>query len=210
MGPLVEQVHRDHGTDVRLGAGVSGFGGTHRVEGIRLSDGSLLPADVVVVGVGVAPNTAWLDGSGVPVDNGVVCDERCRVVGTDGRIVAAGDVARWEHPRFGTIRIEHWSNAAEQAVAAARALLHGDAAPAYDPIPYFWSDQYDVKIQYVGHATGNDEVVVVEGDVAERKFVAAYGRAGRTVAALSFNRPARIMKYMAMIDAGAPFPPEVP
>ena len=207
MGALCGQLHEDFGTDLRVGLGVSGFRGTKRVEAVVLADGSVLEADVVVVGVGVAPTTGWLEGSGLTLENGVVCDDRCRAVGGGGAIVAAGDVARWEHPVFGTMRVEHWTNAVEQATAAAAALLRGDEAPPFSPVPYFWSDQYDTKIQYVGHAGPDDQVMVVEGDPAERRFVAAYGRGGRMVAALAFNRPARIMAYRAMIEQGAQFPP---
>jgi NADPH-dependent 2,4-dienoyl-CoA reductase/sulfur reductase-like enzyme len=168
-----------------------------------------VPADVVVVGVGVAPATQWLESSTLTLDNGVVCDDRCRAIGGDGAIVAAGDVARWFNPRFGeAMRVEHWTNAVEQAEAAARALLHGDDAPPYDPVPYFWSDQYGSKIQYVGHSGPGDELLVVEGDPAERRFVAAFGRAGRMVAAFALNRPSRIMAYRAMIAEGAAFPPD--
>ena len=210
MGAHCETLHRDHGTHVRLGVGVAGFAGSHRVEAVHLADGSTLEAEVVVVGVGVRPCTDWLDGSALTIDDGVVCDSRCRAVGGDGVVVAAGDVARWDHPRFGSMRVEHWTNAATQAGAAARALLLGDGAEVYEPMPYFWSDQYDTKIQYVGHAGGDDAVEVVEGDVAERRFVAAYGRGGRTVAALSFNRPSRIHAYGALIAAGTAFPPPAP
>jgi NADPH-dependent 2,4-dienoyl-CoA reductase/sulfur reductase-like enzyme len=209
MGALCGQLHLDHGTDLRLGIGVSGFRGTKQVEGLMLADGTIIEAEVVVVGVGVAPVTGWLEGSGLTVNDGVVCDDRCRALGGDGAVVAAGDVARWHHPTFGSLRVEHWTNAVEQATAAATGLLKGDEAPPFAPIPYFWSDQYDTKIQYVGHADPADEVTVVEGDVTERRFVAAYGRGGRMTAALAFNRPSRIMAYRAMIGAGAAFPPQV-
>jgi len=192
----IDATFRDHGLEP----------GWHRVT-ISAQGAKDIEAEVVVVGVGVAPVTGWLEGSGLTIDNGVVCDDRCRAIGGGGAIVAAGDVARWDHPRFGTMRIEHWTNAVEQAGAAAAALLKGDDAPPFDPVPYFWSDQYDTKIQYVGHAAGDDPVIVVEGDPADRKFVAVYGRGGRTVAALAFNRPSRIMAYRAMIAAGASFPP---
>ena len=208
LGAICAELHRDGGTDLRLGVGVSGFTGESRVEGVVLSDGTVVPADVVVVGVGVAPATAWLESSTLTIDNGVVCDERCRAVGGEGVVVAAGDVARWFNPRFDTdMRVEHWTNAVEQAEAAARALVHGDAAAPFDPVPYFWSDQYGSKIQYVGHSGPGDELLIVEGDPAERKFVAAFGRAGRMVAAFALNRPSRIMAYRSMIASGAEFPP---
>ena len=160
--------HRRHGVDVRLGVAFEGLVGAGRVEGVRLAGGRVVPADVVVVGIGVAPTTAWLEGSGVDLADGIVCDERLRVrAGGQWRpdIVAVGDVARWNHPGYGeTVRIEHWTNAVDQAEAAARTLLEGDAAPAYAPTPYFWSDQFGVKIQFVGETRPGDEVTVIEGD----------------------------------------------
>jgi NADPH-dependent 2,4-dienoyl-CoA reductase/sulfur reductase-like enzyme len=130
----------------------------------------------------------------------------------DGRwrtdVVAAGDVARWIHPGYGeAVRIEHWTNAVEQGEAAARTLLEGEAAPEYAPTPYFWSDQYGAKIQFVGETRPGDEVMVVEGDPAADRFVAAYGRAGRLVAGLGMRRPARVMALQQLIAAGSPFPP---
>src|SRR5204863_3912035 len=122
------------GVDLRLGLGVSGFRGTKRVEAVVLADGSVVEADVVVVGVGVKPNTGWLDGSALTLENGVVCDDRCRAVGGDGVVVAAGDVARWPNPLFGMMRLEHWTNAVEQGTAAATALLRGDEAPPFAPV----------------------------------------------------------------------------
>jgi NADPH-dependent 2,4-dienoyl-CoA reductase/sulfur reductase-like enzyme len=122
--------------------------------------------------------------------------------------VAAGDVARWDHPASGTPwRVEHWTNAAEQGAVAAATLLEGDAAPAYDPVPYFWSDQYDRKIQMVGRADPDDEVRVVDGSFDERRFVAAYGREGHLVAAIGFNRPAKVMGLKQAIADGSSFPP---
>jgi NADPH-dependent 2,4-dienoyl-CoA reductase/sulfur reductase-like enzyme len=170
-----------------------------------MADGSAVEADVVVVGIGVAPATGWLEGSGLELNDGVVCDSHCRAA---PGIVAAGDVARWYHERIREhLRVEHWSNAAEQGDAAARALLHGDVAMPYAPVPYFWSDQHGTKIQYVGHARPGDAVQVVEGSVAERRFVAAYGRDGHTVAALLWNRAARVPHWLDRLTVGTPFPP---
>ncbi|MDQ1397307.1 MAG: hypothetical protein QOG64_2566 [Acidimicrobiaceae bacterium] len=207
MGMICAALHGRAGTDLRLGVGVSGFLGTQKVEAVLLVDGSRIEAEVVVVGVGVAPATEWLAGSGLTIDNGVVCDDRCRAIGGDGRVVAAGDVARWHNPRFGgDMRVEHWTNAVEMGQAAAHSLLHGDAAPPFAPVPYFWSDQYGKKIQYVGHAGPGDEVRVVEGSVDDGKFVAAYHRAGRLTGALILGWPARMVAYQTMIAEGAPLP----
>ncbi len=115
-------------------------------------------------------------------------------------LVAAGDVARWAHPGYGeTVRIEHWTNAADQGEAAARTLLEGDAAPAYAPTPYFWSDQFGVKIQFVGQTRPGDEVTCSRAIPADDRFVAAYGRGGRLVAALGMRRPARVMALQQLI-----------
>jgi NADPH-dependent 2,4-dienoyl-CoA reductase/sulfur reductase-like enzyme len=213
MGEVITSMHRRQGVDVRLNAAVEelvGGGSTGQVEGIRLAGGELIEADVVVVGIGVVPSIDWLEGSGLDLADGVVCDQRLRALHA-GRprsdVVAVGDVARWDHPGYGEIiRIEHWTNAAEQAEVAAQALLEGDAAPAYAPTPYFWSDQFGVKIQFVGHAQPGDEVALVDGDPEENRFVAAYGRHGRLVAALGVRRPARVMTMQKLIADGSPFP----
>jgi NADPH-dependent 2,4-dienoyl-CoA reductase/sulfur reductase-like enzyme len=202
IGAVCADVHREHGVDLRLSTGVEGFVGTDRVEGVVLSDGSTVAADVVVVGVGVAPNTSWLAGSGIHIDNGVVCDETC--LAAPG-VVAAGDVARWPNRRFDEVmRVEHWDNAQDQGAHAARRLLHGDApgAEPYEPVPWFWSDQYDRKIQLAGRSGPEDEVAIVDGSLEERRFVALYGRAGRLVGVLGFNRPAPVMRYRQQIAAG--------
>jgi NADPH-dependent 2,4-dienoyl-CoA reductase/sulfur reductase-like enzyme len=209
LGRRCARLHQDHGVALQLGVGVAGLVGSSRVEGVRLENGTVVPADLVVVGVGVAPTTGWLAGSGLDLADGVVCDRWCRVLSGGEAVpdvVAAGDVARWDHPLFGeTIRVEHWTNAVEQGHAAAAALMRGAEAPPFAPVPYFWSDQYETKVQFVGR-TG-PEMGVVEGSLDDDRFVAAFGLEGRLVGALSFNRPARIMAYRAMIAAGSAFPP---
>jgi 3-phenylpropionate/trans-cinnamate dioxygenase ferredoxin reductase component len=210
MGRLCAQLHRDNGTDLRLGTAVAGLVGTNRVEGVTLDGGGTVDADVVVVGVGVLPTVNWLEGSGVDLDDGVRCDSRCRVL-AGGRprpdVVAAGDVARWDHPRWGrAVRLEHWTNAIEQGEAAAATLLAGDGAPEFAPTPYFWSDQYRTKIQFVGDYQEGDEVAVTEGSPDAGRFVAGYGRDGRQVGGLGFSRPPRVMAYRRMIAEGTPWP----
>lgn len=201
MGEVCMAVHRDHGVDLRTGVGVEGFDGAGRVERVRLTDGSAVDASVVVVGIGVVPNTEWLEGSGLTLDDGVVCD--AAGLAAPG-VAAAGDVARWPNRRFGEVmRVEHWDNAAAQGAHSARALL--GAAEPYEPVPWFWSDQYDRKIQLAGHVRPDDEVRVVAGSVAERRFAALYGRGGRLMGALGFNRPRHVMRYRAMIEQGAAF-----
>ncbi len=205
MGQVMADVHRDHGVDVRLGVGVDGFdGGSGRVQRVRLSDGTSVEADVVVVGVGVRPYTEWLEGSGLRLDDGVVCDETC--LAAPG-VVAAGDVARWPNPTFGEVmRVEHWENAQAQGEHAARRLLAdlaGSNGEPYSPVPWFWSDQYDRKIQLAGRAAADDVVEVVDGSIEDRQFVALYGRGGRLVGALGMNRPRPVMQFRRMILDGA-------
>ena len=202
MGEVCAEVHRDHGVDLRTAVGVERISGDGRVERVTLSDGSMIDADVVVVGIGVIPNTEWLDGSGLEVDDGVMCDASCLAA---DRVTAAGDVARWPNELFGeTMRVEHWDNAAQQGAHAARRLLDAAVGP-FTPVPWFWSDQYDRKIQLAGRVRGDDEVRVVTGSVDERRFAAVYGREGRIVGVLGFNRPRHVMRYRALIEHRASF-----
>lgn len=213
LAPRWADLHRRHGVDVRVGVRVDSFVGNGRVKAVRLTDGSRIPADVVIVGLGVTPVTDWLDGSGLRVDDGVVCDGTGAVEGDtgDAAVVAAGDVARWWHPLYERhLRTEHWDDAGRQGAAAARTLLAGpDRAEPYDELPYFWSDQYDVKVQMLGVPTDYDAVDIVEGDPDAWEFVAAYGRGGRTVAVLG-TIPNRVYAYRDAIANRAEFPPKRP
>ena len=206
MGAVCAAVHRDHGVDLRVGVGVDAVdaGVDGNVERVRLSDGSVVEAEVVVVGIGVVPNTEWLEGSGLTIDNGVVCDETC--LAAPG-VTAAGDVARWPNRRFDEVmRVEHWDNAVEQGGHAARRLLQSDdEAEPFTPVPWFWSDQYDRKIQLAGRIRPDDEMRIVTGSVEERRFAALYGRAGRLVGVLGFNRPRHVMQYKSLIENGTSF-----
>ncbi len=198
IGAAIAGVHRDHGVDLRTGVQVLAIegDGEGQVAGVRLGDGSIVDADVVVVGVGVLPETAWLEGSGLTLDNGVVCDASCCAA---PNIVAAGDVARWPNLLFdgALMRLEHWTNATEQGVHAARRLL-GDES-AFAPVPFVWSDQYDRKIQSVGVVSADAEVHVAHGTLDERQFVALFGKHGRLTGALGFNRPRNVMQYRKLI-----------
>ncbi|OBK70661.1 NAD(P)/FAD-dependent oxidoreductase [Mycobacterium sp. 1274761.0] len=206
IGSCWTDLHRRHGVDVRVGITVDGFLGEDRVTGVRLGDGSTVSADLVVIGLGVDPATDWLQGSGITVDDGVVCDATGAAEGATG-VFAAGDVARWWHPRYQQhLRIEHWDQASRQGITAARNLLVGpDEAQEYDAVPYFWSDQYDVKLQLLGVPLGYDSVDIIEGSIG-REFVAAYGKEGRTVAVLS-TIPGRVTDYRAAVAGFAAFPP---
>jgi len=175
---------------------------------VRLSDGSTISADVVVVGIGVRPATEWLEDSGLVLDNGIVCDETG--LAAPG-VVAAGDVARWPNGAFGgeLMRVEHWDNAIEMGTYAARRLLAGEtggvaagAAP-YAPIPWFWSDQYDRKIQLAGRVRPDDQVEIIDGTVEERRFAAIYGREGRLVGVFGMNRPRQVMVFRNLVASGA-------
>ncbi|WP_171110455.1 FAD-dependent oxidoreductase [Streptomyces sp. Z423-1] len=189
MGAVVTALHADHGVRLLCGVGVKGLSGERQVDAVLLQDGRSIPADIVVVGVGARPCVEWLEGSGVELDNGVKC-------GADGRtslagVVAVGDCANWYDPRAGAHRrVEHWTGALERPAAAVATLLAGGAVePGVPRPPYFWSDQYGVKIQFVGHAAGADSVTIEEGSAEDRNVLAVYRRAGEPVAALGMNQP---------------------
>ena len=207
MGEACAQLHRAHGVTLLTGVGVDGLtaepGAAHPVV-VNLADGTDLEADVVVVGVGVTPAVGWLEGSGLTLDDGVVCDEA--LFAGDG-VVAAGDVARWSLSTLGEqLRVEHWTNAAEGGSAAARNLLAGTAAAQpYDPVPFFWSDQYTTKIQVIGVPGPDDEVVVAGGSPDDGKFVALYRRGDRLRAVRAFSQPRLLMPYRRLLAAGASF-----
>ncbi|MET7682476.1 FAD-dependent oxidoreductase [Streptomyces sp. NPDC005423] len=208
VGPLVSralaELHLERGVRLRLGNGVAGFTGEHgRVTGVRLTGGETLPADVVVVAIGAVPATEWLADSGLALDNGVVCDSRCRAA--DG-VYAVGDVARFQHERLGRlVRLENRTNATEQAVAVAGALL-GENLP-YVPVPYFWTDQFDAKLQVHGVIPAGAEAEIVEGDLGARRFVARYSSGGAVTAVLGWNMPKQTrLRRQDVVDALAPAP----
>ncbi|NKQ54203.1 oxidoreductase [Amycolatopsis sp. K13G38] len=199
MGAACADLHRLNGTDLRCGVGVVDIEGrAGRAERVVLSDGSTVDADLVVVGVGADPATGWLAGSGLTVDNGIVCDATL-ATGAPG-VYAAGDVARWHNALFDRpMRLEHWTSAADQGALAARNALDPGNAEPYETVPYFWSDWYGSRIQFVGVPQA-DEVVVVDGDVtAGRRWVALYREADRLVGALTLNGQRVVMKYRGLI-----------
>lgn len=192
MGSVFAALHTDHGVSLRCRTRVSGLtnvadGDGRRVTGVWLDDGTQLPADVVVMGVGIQPVTEWLAGSGVAVDDGVLCDPGC--VTELPSVVAVGDVARYRTATGGTVRHEHWNNAAEQSATAIRNLLAGSTIEHYRPSGYVWSDQYGVRLQIAGELHQPDEVEVVDGSPSDRRFVVAYRRSGETVGVLAMNNP---------------------
>ena len=200
IGELVARVHRAEGVDVRTGVGVAEVRGSDgRVSEVRLSDDSLLPADLVVVGIGSRPATDWLVGSGVALDNGVVCDEVGRA--SEEHVWALGDVASWRDAVGHQIRVEHWSNVGDQARVMVPAML-GQEPPAVVAVPYFWSDQYDVKIQCLGEPAPGDVVHVVEDD--GRRFLAYLERDGVLSGVVGGGMPGKVMKTRAKVAARAP------
>jgi 3-phenylpropionate/trans-cinnamate dioxygenase ferredoxin reductase subunit len=182
VGAVYRDLHRDHGVDLRMEAGVVGFEGDGRVERVRLQHGAAIACDAVVVGVGAAPRTGLAEAAGLAVENGVLVDGRLET--SVPGIFAAGDVANHLHPVLGRLRVEHWDNALHQGPAAARAMLGADAP--YARTPYFFSDQYDVGMEYAGHPAGWDRVVL-RGDPATREFIAFWLAGGRVVAGMNVN-----------------------
>jgi len=197
IGELLLQAHIEHGVHLRTGVKVAAV--THRdnqVTGVELADGSTLPADAVLIAIGSIPNTEWLAGSGIPIDNGVICDEFCRAL---PGVWAAGDVASWHHMGLDArLRLEHRTNAAEQGLAVARNILAADNPTPFTPVPYIWSDQYDLKLQIYGQTRAADTFAVIDGDLAERRFVAVYGKDGHVRGAVGANmiRPLRAARTL--------------
>ncbi|MBP5909729.1 NAD(P)/FAD-dependent oxidoreductase [Streptomyces sp. LBUM 1478] len=209
VGAVLARAHLEHGVDLRTGVPVTEV----TEDGVRLADGTTVEADEVLVAIGSLPNTEWLAGSGLPVGDGVLCDRYCEAA---PHVYAAGDVARWHNPLFGTtMRVEHRTNAAEQGMAVARNLLAPGERRPFAPVPYFWSDQYDLKVQAYGVLRGHDEVAVVEGDLAERRFVAVYRAGERVTGVLAAGMPPKtVRRWRQAVASGAgrreTCPPEGP
>ncbi len=202
VGGVLTELHHDHGVDLRLDVEVSAFEGSDRVERVRFADGTTVETSLVVAGLGVELNTEWLRGSGVALaerDGAVLCDAFCQT--SVPGIYAVGDLADWPHPRYGgRLRLEHWTNAGEQAGVVARNLLAGgEARTAYTPVPYFWSDQYGMKIQLLGQAAPADTVEFVHGAPEDRKFVAFLGRGGVLVGVLGLRSTPKVMRYRGLL-----------
>ncbi|KJS61533.1 NAD(P)/FAD-dependent oxidoreductase [Streptomyces rubellomurinus] len=215
VAEVFADLHRDHGVDLRFGtqvAELTGTGGT--VNGVRLGDGTLVDADAVVVGIGISPATALAEAAGLTVDNGIKTDQHLRT--SDPDVYAAGDVANAFHPLFGThLRVEHWANAVNQPQTAARAMLGEDAV--YDRVPYFFSDQYDLGLEYLGYvAPGDYDQVVFRGDRAGREFIAFWLSGGRVLAGMNVNvwdvtDPIReLVRSQRVVDPARLADPDVP
>jgi 3-phenylpropionate/trans-cinnamate dioxygenase ferredoxin reductase component len=183
VGGVYRDVHVEHGVQMLMGTGVDAFEGSGTVERVRTSDGRQLDCDFVVVGVGVQPRTQLAEAAGIAVDNGILVDEHLRTSAPD--VFAAGDVANQQHPFYGRrVRVEHWANALNQAPGAAKSML--GATEAYDTLPYFFSDQYDLGMEYSGFSTDWDRVVF-RGDPASREFIAFWLEDGRVAAGMNVN-----------------------
>jgi NADPH-dependent 2,4-dienoyl-CoA reductase/sulfur reductase-like enzyme len=200
VGEWFKEYQAVNGVDLYCGTVLdqveAGAGGTK----LRLRDGTVLAADLVVAGIGVTPATDWLEGSGVRLADGVVCDESLRA--SVPGVVAAGDVARWYNMLFDeTMRIEQWSNAVEQGRHAALALL--GETDVFASVPYFWSDQFDAKIRFVGRANAAEEVRVTR--IGDTSMVALFGRDGVLRGALCVNAPRQLARYRKAIQDQVPW-----
>jgi NADPH-dependent 2,4-dienoyl-CoA reductase/sulfur reductase-like enzyme len=206
LGTMLAGVHARHGVRTRFGTGVESVEGREGELLVTLTDGETLPAATVVVGIGAIPNDGWLASSGLLIDDGVVCDEFCRAVDHPD-VYAVGDVARWRHPGHREdVRVEHWTNAAEQSACVAHNICHPDTPRAYAPTEYVWSDQYDWKIQIAGRPNRSAlQRIIGDLDGDQAQVAAVYGdRDGLLRGAVTVNWPKALMLCRRMIGAGTP------
>jgi 3-phenylpropionate/trans-cinnamate dioxygenase ferredoxin reductase component len=199
IGAVIAELHRGRGVDVRCATRVAGLSGSAgRVERVELSDGSVLEADLVVVAAGAVPNTEWLAGSGLVLEDGVLCDRTGTT--SEPSVLAAGDVARLPHPwAAGTVRLEHWTAAGDTAsLVAVNALLPPGERAALAAVPYFWTDQYQAKFQVIGLPAPDDELTVFDGDL-DGKFAARYTRDGVLTGAITVGMPAALAPYRKLV-----------
>ncbi len=204
LGEFFRDVHAAHGVELHLGVAVEAFRGATRAEEVVLAGGKVLAADAVVAGVGAVPRVELAEGAGLAIENGVVTDEHL-ATGAPG-VFAAGDVADAWHPRLGRrLRLEHWSSALNQGPAAARNMLGGNVV--YDRVPFFFSDQYEVGMEYSGHATDWDRIVY-RGDPADGKFIAFWLRGGRLLAGMNVDVWDVRDAIAAIVASGRPIDPD--
>ncbi len=207
IGRHFSELHHRHGVATHFGVGVEAIDGEAGALRVRLTDGSDLPAGTAVVGIGAVPNDGWLADSGLPIENGVLCDEHSRALDAPD-VFAVGDVARWFHPgRREYVRVEHWTNAVEQAVCAAHNIAHPDDLRSYRPVEYVWSDQYDWKAQIVGrpmHGTRHEVVGRLEGD-DPRAAVLYTDDSGPLLGAVTVNWPKALVQCRRAMSEGASF-----
>jgi NADPH-dependent 2,4-dienoyl-CoA reductase/sulfur reductase-like enzyme len=205
MGSAIAQVHERNGVSIRCGVQVAAIQGDSRVSGVLLSSGELIEADVLVVGIGVSPATQWCETSGLTIRDGIVCDEFLNA--GPRNVFAAGDVARWPNALFTDIesdmRVEHWTNAAEQGAHAAKnllAVMRNEEVEPYVAVPFFWSDQFDARIQFLGRVTADAVVDVVAGNTAEGKWCAMYSVNDRLTGVLGVSMPKLVMPSRALLS----------
>ncbi|GAB3001325.1 MULTISPECIES: NAD(P)/FAD-dependent oxidoreductase [Amycolatopsis] len=202
-GTALARLHTQAGTTLKCGVQVTDFSGTGHIEQVHLSDGSVLPADTVLVGIGAVPTTGWLTDSGVALDDGVACDPYLATSAPG--VYAAGDLARFPHPRReGTLRLEHWTAAAEQGAHAARNAITTAAPTRYEPVPYVWSDWYSHRIQIIGDPH-TDQPSTLIGDPDTGQFTVLYRHNNHITAALAVNQPRAIAKLRRLITQKAPW-----
>jgi NADPH-dependent 2,4-dienoyl-CoA reductase/sulfur reductase-like enzyme len=202
VASMLLRTHLDNGINVRCGVSVDELelDDTGRLRGVRLSDGTQEAADLVVVGLGSVPNADWLNESGLRIDGGVWCDEFCCA---EPGIYAAGDVASWFNPRYGTrMRVEHRLHASEQAAYVARSIVKRSAEP-FAPIPFFWSDQFDVRLQAFGQVSPRYEFRVIEGSLESRRFVATCWDEGRVMGVIGVGMPRQTRAARALVTSVA-------
>lgn len=195
----------DHGVEVRCGAMVEGFLGEDRIRGVELAGGERLDADVVLVGVGVEPACHWLEGSGLDIRNGILCDGTGATELPD--VVAAGDVSRWFNPLYGeAIRYEHWTSAVEQSAIAGRRLVEGEGlVEPLVQVPYVWSDLFEMRLAMAGDVAGSDRVHICQGSLEDERFLALFARRGRLCAAVGLKRPRALNECRGLIASGTSF-----
>jgi NADPH-dependent 2,4-dienoyl-CoA reductase/sulfur reductase-like enzyme len=199
-GTALTNLHRQNGTVVECGVQIEAIEGDTAVTGVRLADGRVFPADLLIVGIGASPSTAWLEDSGLVLDNGIVCDDRL-FTGVDG-VWAAGDVTRWFDLDVGGLtRVEHWTNAIDQGIHAMANAMDPVHATAYRTVPYFWSDWYESKIQFAGVAQG--EPTLVAGAWDGPSFTALYSNGEAFTGVLTLDRRSDVMKFRALLSRGA-------
>lgn len=206
-GRSLADLHARHGTRTRFGTGVESLERGGAKLAVRLTDGTVLDAAVAVVGIGAQPNDSWLESSGLRVDDGLVCDEYCRAVGAVD-IYAVGDVARWYHRRHGAhLRVEHWTNAVEQAACVAHNIVHPDEPRPYQPVGYVWTDQYDWKIQIAGRPEAASASVTIGQPEGARRFAVVHSDdEDRLVGAMTVNWPRGLVECRRMLAADTEFP----
>jgi 3-phenylpropionate/trans-cinnamate dioxygenase ferredoxin reductase subunit len=201
LGAWMGDRHREQGVTLRCGVGVEGFEGNDRVDRVKLTDATHVDADLVVVGVGARPATDWLEGSGLALQDGVVCDGSGATGVPD--VFAAGDVARWNG-----VRLEHWTSAVEQGSHAARRLFGGEAIGPLHHLPYVWTDQYELRLQIAGQVQAGDERHVCHGSLdasGDRRFIVLFGRKGKLAAAVGNKRPRQLIEVRKLLATGVSF-----